>query len=135
MGEATLPHRIEAAEGAEQRHMLELAWQEVHGEFPGGCEWHSEANQRFARLLNAGAYLDAALMLVPKGWRTTGLGEYGEGLGGVTGRCYAVMVPRDMSHLPYTYEAHSGAMVRSNAATLPLAICAAALRAKEISDD
>ena len=67
----TLPHRIEAAEGAEQRYMLELVWQEVHGEFPGGCEWHSEANQRFARLLNAGAYLDAALTLVPEGLAVT----------------------------------------------------------------
>ena len=107
----TLPQRIEAAEGAEQRHMLELAWQEVHGEFPGGCEWHSEANQRFARLLNAGAYLNAALTLVPEGydWSLDNFdGDQGK---------------------PHAWVCKDGPFYNATAATPALALCAAALKA------
>lgn len=59
--------RCENAGESEQRHMLELAWQELHNEFPSTVEWANQPAFRFARMLNAEAYLSAAEMLVPEG--------------------------------------------------------------------
>ena len=59
--------RCESAGESEQRHMLELAWQELHNEFPSTVEWANQPAFRFARMLNAEAYLSAAKMLVPEG--------------------------------------------------------------------
>lgn len=48
------------------RAMLEEAWQAIHG---GNPLWWNPADRfRFTRLLDAEAYLDAAVMLVPEGW-------------------------------------------------------------------
>ena len=62
-----LATRAEQAGPNDQRHILELAWQEVYGHFPGSHESLPERTLLFARRLNAEAYLDAALMLVPEG--------------------------------------------------------------------
>ena len=71
-----LATRAEQAGVDEQRHILELAWQEVYGHFPGSHESLPARTLLFARRLNAEAYLDAALMLVPEGWFLWQLGEY-----------------------------------------------------------
>ena len=71
-----LATRAEQAGPNDQRHILELAWQEVYGHFPGSHESLPERTLLFARRLNAEAYLDAALMLVPEGWFLWQLGEY-----------------------------------------------------------
>jgi len=47
------------------RAMLEEAWEAIHG---GNPLWWNPADRfRFTRLLDAEAYLDAAVMLVPEG--------------------------------------------------------------------
>lgn len=71
-----LATRAEQAGPNDQRHILELAWQEVYGHFPGSHESLPARTLLFARRLNAEAYLDAALMLVPEGWFLWQLGEY-----------------------------------------------------------
>jgi len=58
------------------RAMLDEAWEAIHrGGYPP--EWLAFINRRnhFTRLLDAEAYLDAAVMLVPEGW------EYAIGTG------------------------------------------------------
>lgn len=62
-----LATRAEQAGPNDQRHILELAWQEVYGHFPGSHESLPARTLLFARRLNAEAYLDAALMMVPEG--------------------------------------------------------------------
>lgn len=77
------------------------------------------------------ASIDAALTLVPEGWRIAGFVEYGNGMKW-KGRIYCALVPSDLSHLPRTYAAHSAAAVRcDHAATPAIALCIAALKAKE----
>lgn len=54
------------------REKLEAAWACTHGERPClvGLELHDwlTAHRPFERLLDAEAWLDAAMMLVPEGW-------------------------------------------------------------------
>lgn len=77
------------------------------------------------------ASIDAALTLVPEGWRIAGFAEYGHGMKW-KGRIYCALVPSDLSHLPRTYAAHSAAAVRfDHPATPAIALCIAALKAKE----
>jgi len=112
--------RIEAASADDERHMLELAWQQVRGEFPGGCAWYSAENQRLARLLNGGGFIDAALTLVPDDafWR---LGHDGDGADPSEFKAQ-IIVPK-----------LGGVDMRgqSVAATPALALCAAALKARK----
>ena len=71
-----LAERVEAATATEQREMLEAAFVAVHGPKPervhgGSPEWIAwlDMHNPFFALLQAGGFLDAAMSLVPSGWR------------------------------------------------------------------
>lgn len=66
----TLAARIEAAGVDEQRVMLCAAFQFLRGATASANEFWSDNPKpgAFHAKLNAGAYLDAAMMLVPEGW-------------------------------------------------------------------
>ena len=61
-----------------EREVIEALWVTVKGEPPVAGDWQTGADfDQFTAMLDAGAYFDAALMLVPEGWAyildTTGL--------------------------------------------------------------
>ena len=69
-----LAERVEAATATEQREMLEAAFVAVHGPKPervhgGSPEWIAwlDMHNPFFALLQAGGFLDAAMLLVPSG--------------------------------------------------------------------
>ena len=107
--------RIEQA-APDVREVLELAFFDIYGREPDKVhipEWNQwrDREMRFRRFLDAEAYTDAALMLVPVG------GSWAVGMqsGGVSGASVFL---------------NGGAMFRTEAATPALAIAAASLRAK-----
>lgn len=146
----TLPHRIEAAEGADRALDAEIAVKARTG-LPNGCEWalkfpnwEAEHNGQVRIIGNVNgngdyiagrftspkftASIDAALTLVPEGWGYT--------LVVVPGSHIEAAVREwqkqdDGRYWTGKNMAQSG-MVK--AATPALALCSAALRAKEISD-
>lgn len=64
----TLAEQCESATPDMQRDLLERAWQELYSEYPGS-QIHTVSPRGLAmgRMLNANAYVDAALMFVPEG--------------------------------------------------------------------
>lgn len=72
----TLSQRIQTASADETRALLEEAYEAVHGKSCDWLFWYGEIEQKhearaFDNMLNAEAYLDAAMMLLPEGcgWR------------------------------------------------------------------
>jgi len=63
---SAMADRLEAADASETRALLEEAWRKLRGDEYA----HTGFNHfyRFQALLDAEAYVDAALMLVPEGW-------------------------------------------------------------------
>ena len=120
-----LAARIEAAEAGEQRELLEEAWEECCREslsfrrfacttIPGGDGWTMTG--RFIRMIDAGAYESAALMLVPEGrdW-SVAMHTLGDETRAAVAR---ILRP-------------NGIGLNTAAPTPALALAAAALRAKE----
>lgn len=129
MTTAELIEKLERADGpsreldAEIAQTLSLPWDYAADWGPRGRD--IQVAHRYT------ASIDAALTLVPEGWRIAGFVEYGHGMKW-KGRIYCALVPSDLSHLPRTYAAHSAAAVRcDHAATPAIALCIAALKAKE----
>jgi hypothetical protein len=113
------PDQIETATAEQQHALLEAAWRKLRGdEYVKTGVNHF---YRFQALLDAEAYLDAALMLVPEGWETA---IY---LGGEN--TVVQMETEAMRQRMYFYP------IEGLGATPALAICAAILRAKETNDD
>lgn len=112
------------------RKACEEAWDIIARE--RGLSWATANASRFTRLLDAEAWLDAAMMLLPEGWRVNSMGEYGNGMGDLTGQCYASINPRDLSHLPYTYEAHVATVRRADGPTIEDALLAAIEKARTV---
>lgn len=74
----TLSQRIQTASADETRALLEEAYEAVHGKSCDWLFWYGEIEQKhearaFDNMLNAEAYLDAAMMLLPEGckWAVT----------------------------------------------------------------
>lgn len=119
-----LIERVEAASGRDQFAILMDAWQAVHGtkaeargmKLPEFQRWR-DALAPFERLMEAGAFLDAAMTLVPNdpciGW------EVSDGAGGPTARIWHVGIDR----------ADDWEIGASPLATPALALVAASLRA------
>lgn len=134
---AKLAERAEAATEGEQREVLEAAWLLIHH---GGYAPENERDtcrkcDRFTRLLDAEAYLDAAVMLVPEGmtwsvdegpahWILTGEDK-------PKGRAEVTRLRADYADNPGLC---STATEHSFAATPALAIVAAILRANPEQD-
>ena len=115
-----LAERAEAADASEQRAILIEAWRQVEGgicpELDAGNHLHPRYRQ-FADFIQAGAFIDAAMMLVPEGRWEVGVRAT------LDGRGYAyISAPRDEKNAGHL---HYGA----TAATPALALCAASLRA------
>lgn len=119
--------RVEAGTAEQQRELLEAAFNATRGPKPEiwsvPYEVHTpeysawvERKWKFGAMLEAEAYLDAALMLLPEGWMVTHLSE----LGGAGGCVCALGNPG------------TGASVTADAGerTLALALTAAILRAR-----
>lgn len=87
----TLSQRIQTASADETRALLEEAYEAVHGK---SCDWfryYGEIDQKhdaraFDNMLNAEAYLDAAMMLLPVGWLIVSWSDLGGG-----GGCYCTL--------------------------------------------
>lgn len=88
---------------------------EDHASFTLWNEWRMKTRLRFTRFLDAEAYADAALMLVPAHCRVVTMSEHLDRQG-----WYVKLVIHD----PHE------ALEAVSAVSLPLAICEAALRAK-----
>lgn len=64
----------------QQREVLEALWTQLHGGTdPQWCQYYDEVEVRhearyFLAMLDCGAFVDAALMLVPEGWTLFHLG-------------------------------------------------------------
>ena len=63
-----LADRVVAAIAEQQSYMLELAYQEIHGIYPGAHISLPSHALRFGRMVRAEAYESAAMSLVPEGW-------------------------------------------------------------------
>lgn len=65
-----LIQRLEAGTVGGQRELLLEVWQEVHhGGYPPEGEWDTcRKCDAFSRMLDCGAYLDAVMLMVPRGW-------------------------------------------------------------------
>lgn len=116
-----LAARIEALTGPD-RALFCRAWETIKGTSP------TPEAERFLELLNVKAWEQAAMMLVPEGWNWMA-GERDQG------RCRAYVNNGELLNI--------GSGLRRNpdsvwcevvAATPALALCAAALRAKEASN-
>jgi hypothetical protein len=119
MGELReLAERCEAATAGYQRRLLSEAYREIFGgpecitidRWPG---YQSPRWDAFHKKLEAEAFLDAAMTLVPEGWFLNGVYENGEG------KTYATLRKCNVGD------------VHGSATTPALALCAAALRARE----
>jgi len=110
--------RIEAAQPGETRGLLELAWNAVHDHQK--APWQKlavgDGMERFRRFLEAEAYFDAAMMLVPEGWRY--------GIMGRAGYVECGIGPEEEC-----------AVFTGRSETPALALAAASLKAKDASDD
>lgn len=109
-----LAARCESAAEAEQRELLDEAWDAVAPMFPR--DLLADRAARFGRMFDAEAYESAALMLVPEGWAWMAGCAAGETF-------FATLSPTDESGI-------EADMIDTNAATPALALCAAALRAR-----
>ena len=114
--------RIEAAQPSEARELFEEAWLAFHhdGYAPENAEDTCCLCIRFAALLDAEAYLDAAAMFVPEGWLVAHLSE----LGGAGGCCCALGNPG------------TGQDVTADAGerTMAFALLAAAMKARQTDE-
>jgi hypothetical protein len=112
-----LADRCEAATGPDidrqTRRLLVEAFARIWGDY-GGLPI-------FWNMLDAKGYLDAAMTLVPEGWRLSTLAE--SLTAGSSGGTRAAVLTRDDGSLPAIAFAHS----------LAHALCAAALRARALS--
>jgi hypothetical protein len=112
-----LAERCERAEASEQRALLTQAFEVVHGRQlaagweteDGRCE--TNARLKFDRMLDAGAFESAAMTLVP------------EGCGG------SFTFFKDGTAKAFVWQPYPLA-IEVRAATITLALCAAALRAR-----
>lgn len=112
----TLSSRIAAAPVEQTGLMLEEAWRFIHG----SSHWTGKTigpGDKFGRFLNAQAYHDAAMMLIPDDWMITFLSELG-----LAGGCVC-----ELGNPATSQDAKSD----EGARTIPLAIAAAAVRIKE----
>lgn len=109
--------RCEAATGTEQYQALEAAWTAINGREPNRAGWFDQRHA-FQRMLAVGAFIDAALTLVPEGCRFI-KAKLERHWPPAEGWYYEAMVGR-----------HGGEWGEGSAATVALAICAAALRAR-----
>lgn len=119
-----LAERVEAATGDETRLLLIEAAEATllaQGHDPDTEEAMGWLD-RFEALIDAGAFLDAAMMLVPEGWRFAGSET-------VRGDFYAHLITREMDN--EGAKAHAEATAR----TFPLALVSAALRARAAQGD
>jgi len=112
--------RIEAAQ-ADVRDVLELAFFDIYGREPDKVhipQWNQWRDREisFHRFLDAEAYLDAAMMLVPEGWRY--------GIMGRAGYTECGIGPEEKD-----------AVYTGRSETPALALAAASLKAKDASDD
>ena len=112
--------RIEQA-APDVRDVLEDAWRDHHG-YPLEChpiEAKCPYCNKFRRFLDAEAYTDAALMLVPEGWTYLSMEVCARGL--------------DTQHCRISLERMEGEIETRSTGygqCLPLAIASASLRAK-----
>ena len=76
----TLSEQIEAASADDERLWCERVFEAVWPQpfLKGLYEWNRK-KRSFTNKLNAHAYLDAAMMLVPDGWRNTEFYEHDDG--------------------------------------------------------
>lgn len=121
-----LATRIEQATGPDRELFLE-AFYETHGSALQGnialpYQEYAAAFGRFIELIDAEAYLDAAMSLVPEGRPSKQIGTTDDGVG------YAALAGNDMHMMA---EDPDEFWVEATAATPALALCAAALRARE----
>lgn len=120
-----LAERAEAADAIEQRAILIEAWRRVEGgicpELDAGNHLHPRYRQ-FADFIQVGAFIDAAMMLVPEGWHIE-IGIY-RADDDLPEEIYA-RVSLDVGGDGPRWES----IDRSQSATPALALCAASLRA------
>lgn len=126
----TLSQRIQTASADETRALLEEAFEVIHGKSPDWLRWYGDVEQKhearsFDAKLNAEAYVDAALMLVPEGMAWT-IG-YGQILPDQL--LYAAVIGRNAKWAGYG--ANYDAVARSEGKTPAIAIASAALKAKD----
>jgi hypothetical protein len=122
-----LAERVERAEAAEQRAMLEEAWLAIHHEGypPEDASDTCRKCDRFDKLLEAEAYESAALMLVPEGWVVGSLEWWS--MRHDAGVTLLETGPTDDGFQGYSAAVHGDA--RAKAVTPALALCAASLKA------
>lgn len=115
----TLAARVEAGTAEMQLQLIADAALSI------GDSWTKEKQNTFLNYMEGGAYLDAALMLVPEGW-SIGVGD----LRGYTPPIWRAHL-RDHRPGSLTEAGHSHIWREGNARTsIALALAAAALRAR-----
>lgn len=121
-----LADRCEKADASKQPELLVEVWDAINGIVP--MDWKNPAHKAFFRfwnMLQAEAYIDAALMLVPEGWSRS-IGDLW-GYDPPLWRCHL----RDHRPQSLTPEGHSHIWKEGNTVTsAALAITAASLRAR-----
>jgi hypothetical protein len=129
--EAEQTHRMLASRLIELAEICEagvldertVLWEAFKLCFPGSIHPHTDGPEgvhrevRFIALLDAKGFLDAAMTLVPDG-----SGVLMDTPGSYVGKSWAHINPRREGQIPRP--------IKAEAATLPLALCAAALRAR-----
>ncbi len=120
---ADLADRIEAATADQQREMLELAWEAIHGSKPRTNRGGHNPENLFVGKLNVGAFVDAALSLVPEGWWLQYLGDL---IGGAACRLE--------TNGPPSQSIGAGLSGKPPVATRALAVCLAAIRARTLKE-
>jgi hypothetical protein len=109
-----LADRVEAAKGPDRELFLE-AWRAVNPRSAFASGYASDVRRgRFLQLCDMGAWLDAAMSLVPEGWHT-----------------HLATEDRHSHSWSWTLRGGYGWEAKSRAAKGPLALVAAALRANE----
>jgi hypothetical protein len=132
-----LAERCEAATAGYQRRLLSEAYREIFGgpecitidRWPG---YQSPRWDAFHKKLEAEAFLDAAMTLVPEGWALTLLettdGDRRDHTGDPLANWQAALI--EHKNTGYRVD-QRGCWRQGLAATAALALCAAALRARE----
>jgi hypothetical protein len=125
-----LIERLEQATAEQQRELLEAAFVAIHGEpteatRPNVASAWLDRWRPFLALLDAGGFLDAAMSLVPEGWRwMAGQREFPH--------CRAYVENGELAFRGFGLRPNPARQwFEVTAATPALALCAAALRARK----
>lgn len=118
-------------EPGDERKVLEALWKASgRSEFIYPDAANEDERARFDAMLDAGAYLDAAMMLVPEGWRVEQIGEHYDRPLRAKGPWFAIIYQPQMRLNDGGSGGGGDPFARCmNAPTPALALCAAIARA------